>query len=267
MSRVAIIAGSGRLPAELAAALDASAMICAPDGITPDGLAVDLHFRVERLVPFMRQLDDAGIEVVSFAGPVHRMAMDPALFDPETATLVPRLLQAMHGGDDATLRAVMDVFEDFGLRVAGLAELAPGLLAAQGPLSARAPDPAETSDGRRGTAILEILSPADVGQGCVVAAGQCLAIEAFYGTDAMLAQVAGSRELREPRTGGVFVKRAKVGQDMRVDLPAIGPSTIDAAVAARLTGLCLQAGRVVVLEREETLARADAAGLALWAVP
>jgi len=267
MSRVAIIAGAGRLPAELAAALGGNPLICAPNGSVPEGLTVDLAFHIERLAPFLRHLVDEGVEVVSFAGPVHRMALDPALFDPETATFVPRLLAAMQGGDDATLRVVIALFEEYGLSVQGLATLAPALLAAEGVLGARAPGSAESTDSARGAEILQALSPVDVGQGCVVAARLCLAVEALYGTDAMLAQLASCRDTREPRKGGVFVKRAKAGQDLRVDLPAIGPATIEAARAARLTGICLQAGQVVILDRAETLARADAAGIALWAVP
>ncbi len=271
MSRIAIIAGAGRLPAELATVLTAESgnapMICAPEGVTPEGLSVDLAFRVERLAPFMRHLLDTGVDVVSFAGPVHRMTLDPALFDPETATFVPRLLGAMQGGDDATLRMVMDLFEEYGLQVQGLGSLAPQLLAGEGVLGTRRPDAAEHSDADRGIAILQALSPVDVGQGCVVAGKLCLAIEALYGTDAMLAQVATCRDIRKPREGGVFIKRAKAGQDLRVDLPAIGPATIEAARAARLTGICLQAGHVVILDRARTLADADAAGIALWAVP
>lgn len=267
MKTIALIAGAGGLPAELAASLPDPALICAPEGIAPRGLTVDLAFRVERLAPFMRHLVDTGITTVIFAGPVHRMPLDPALFDPETATLVPRLLAAMQGGDDATLRVVMDLFEDYGLRVDGIRTLAPQLLAGADPLGARAPTPPELDDARRGTDILEALAPVDVGQGCVVAAGLCLAVEALFGTDAMLAHVAACRGLREPRRGGVFVKRAKAGQDLRVDLPTIGPDTITAVQAAGLTGICLQEGHVVILERAETLARAEAAGIALWAVP
>jgi len=266
MSRIAIIAGAGALPAELAAALGEPALVCAPEGIVPEGLALDLSFRVERLAPFMRHLADSGVSDVVFAGPVHRSTLDPAMFDPETATLVPRLLGAMQGGDDATLRMVMAIFEEYGLNVQGLGTLAAQLLAPEGAFGVRAPGAAESADATRGLEILDALSPVDVGQGCVVVSRLCLAVEALYGTDAMLAHVAACRNLREPRQGGVFVKRAKAGQDLRVDLPTIGPQTIEAVKAAGLTGICLQAGHVVILDRAETISRADAAGIALWAV-
>ncbi|MFN4098795.1 MAG: LpxI family protein [Pararhodobacter sp.] len=265
MKRIALIAGAGGLPAELAQRLD-SPLVCAPAGVEPDGLAIDLPFHFERLSPFLRDLGDRGIETVALAGAIHRPRLDPSLFDRETATLVPGLLAAMKGGDDAALRWIIALIEDFGLRVAGLTELAPDLLAAEGVLGARPPTGAETVDAVRGQAILTALGPVDVGQGCVIAGGLCLAVEALYGTDIMLGDVARHRPLRDPQSGGVFIKRAKAGQDLRADLPAIGPGTIAAAHAAGLTGIALEAGRVVVLDRAATLAAANAAGIALWAL-
>lgn len=263
MTRCAIIAGAGGLPAELAQRLS-QPLICAPVGVTPPGLAVDVTFHFERLSPFLRDLADRGVEEVALAGAIHRPRLDPALFDRETAALVPDLLAAMQGGDDAALRWIIALIEDYGLRVAGLADLAPDLLAAPGVLGARDPSAQEQADADRGRAILSALDPVDVGQGCVVAQGLCLGIEALYGTDALLADVARHRPAREPQTGGVFVKRAKQGQDLRADLPAIGPDTVAAARAAGLTGIALQPGRVVILNRPATLAAAGAAGLALW---
>ncbi len=267
MSRLAVIAGAGDLPAELAAHLPAPPLICAVEGYPPAGLAPDLTFRIERLVPLLRRLVADGVSEVLFAGTVHRPRFDPGLFDPETAALMPRLLPALGQGDDALLRAVIAVFEEYGLAVKGLADCAPGLLAAPGVLGATEPDAGLRADAARGAEILQGLAPLDLGQGCVVAGGLCLAVEALYGTDAMLAHVAACRETREPRTGGVLVKRAKAAQELRIDLPAIGPATVVAARAARLSGLCLQAGHVVILRRAETLAAADAAGIALWAEP
>lgn len=266
MSRVALIAGSGALPGELAARLVAP-LVCALSGVRPEGLVVDVTFHIERLVPFLRDLETRGIRRVALAGAVARPRLDPALFDRETAALVPDLLTALAGGDDGALRWIIALIEEFGIEVLGVADLAPGLLAAEGILSARAPSPAERHDAMRGQAILQALAPVDVGQGCVVAGGLCLGVEALFGTDAMLTDVARHRPLREPQTGGVFVKRAKVGQDLRVDLPAIGPDTIAAVKAAGLGALAVQAGRVVILHRARTLAAADAAGLALWAEP
>lgn len=264
---LALIAGSGDLPAAVAAALPNRPLVCAVQGVEPAGLDVDLVFRFERLVPFLRSLGDRGVGGVVLAGAIHRPALDPSLFDQDTAGLVPDFLAAMQGGDDAALRWIIALIEDMGLEVMGLAQAAPALLAPDSPLSARAPSEREQLDAGRGAAILSALDPLDVGQGCVVAQGLCLGIEALYGTDALLADIAARRSQRVPVRGGVFVKRAKVGQDLRADLPTIGPATIQAAVAAGLTGICLQAGRVVIVDRATVIAAADAADLALWAAP
>lgn len=242
-------------------------LICAPLGVQPQGLAVDLPFAFERLVPFLRALNDRGIEQVVLAGAIHRPTLDPSLVDRETALLVPGFVQAMQGGDDAALRWIIALFEEFDLAVVGLADVAPALLCPEGVLTPRAPTTAERADAARGRAILAALDPVDVGQGCVVAQGLCLGIEALYGTDALLRGIAANRPQRAPHTGGVFIKRAKSGQDLRADLPTIGPETIRLLVDAGVMGLCLHAGHVVMLDKDAVLAAAAESGLTLWAEP
>lgn len=265
-ARLAIIAGRGALARHVAAAQSEPPFVAALAGFAPDGLAVDLTIRVERLVPALRALSEAGVGQVVFAGGVARPQLDPAAFDPATAGLMPQLLPALQAGDDATLRAVIGLFEEFGLAVCGIAEAAPDLLAAKGVLGACAPSAMDMSDALRATEILAAMSAADVGQGCVVAGGLCLGLEAIYGTDAMLAGVARHRPDLHPQRGGILMKRAKTGQDLRIDLPTIGPATIAAAISAGVSGICVQAGRSLVIDRDATVAAADAAGLALWAV-
>jgi len=262
----ALIAGAGGLPAAVAARLDRP-VICTLAGLEPEGLTPDLTFHFERLAPFLRALGDQGVERVALVGAIARPKLDPALFDRETAQLVPALMAALKGGDDGALRWFIELIESYDLQVAGLTEIAPDLLATEGVLGSRAPTPAEEADAHRGRSILQALDAVDVAQGCVVASGLCLAVESIYGTDAMLDDVARHRPEREPQKGGVFVKRAKAGQDLRVDLPTIGPDTIAAARAAGLTGIALEAGKVVLLDRPAMIAAADAAGIALWAAP
>ena len=263
MSALALIAGRGGLPAALAAALPEPPFVCALDGFAPAGLAVDQVFRVERLALFLRLLQDRGITRVAFAGAVERPRLDPALFDPQTAQMLPRLLAAMQAGDDATLRAVIAIFEESGLEVVGVETLAPALLPLPGVLAGTLPPGAE-ADATRAAAITAALGAVDVGQGCVVAQGQCLAVEALPGTDAMLAAVAALPDgLRPP--GGLFYKAAKPGQDRRIDLPSLGPDTIRQAAAAGLAGIAFQAGAVICLDLPALVAEARARGLFLWA--
>lgn len=264
MSRTAIIAGAGHLPATLATALQAP-LVCALDGFAPSGLTADLVFRVERLMPFLRALEDAGVSRVVFAGAVQRPRLDPSLFDPATAQMVPRLLAAMQAGDDATLREVVAIFEEAGFAVVGAQDVAPDLVPGPGGL-AGAPTGADERDAARAAAIVAALGAVDVGQGAVVAQGLCLAVEALPGTDAMLDWVAQTARRPDPNGAkGVFYKAPKPGQDRRIDLPALGLETLKRAHAAGLAGIAFEAGGVILLDRAAMVAEADRLGLFLWA--
>jgi UDP-2,3-diacylglucosamine hydrolase len=263
----AIIAGQGGLPAALAGVMNAP-FVAALEGFAPEGLVPDLAFRIERLVPFLRGLQDRGITEVIFAGAVTRPRLDPAMFDPETAQLVPALMAALQDGDDATLRAVLAIFEEFDFRIVGVPDVAPGLIPQAGFLTARVAAAVDDRDVARACGIVAALGRVDVGQGAVVQQGLCLAVEALPGTDTMLAQIAALPDGLRPdpaRGRGVFYKAPKPGQDMRVDLPTLGPATVAAAAHAGLGGVVWQAGGVICLDQPAMIAAADQAGLFLWA--
>ena len=264
--RTAIIAGQGRLPAALAGAMAEAPLVAALDGFAPEGLRVDMAFRVERLVPFLRALERDGVGQVILAGAVTRPRLDPALLDEGTASLLPRLMAAMAQGDDATLRVVIELFEESGFRVAGVEDVAPALLPGEGVLAGTV-TPRDEADAARAAAIVSALGAVDVGQGAVVAQGLCLGVEALPGTDALLAQVAGIGALRpDPARGkGVFYKAAKPGQDRRIDLPTLGPETMRKVAAAGLAGVAFQAGSVICLDLDEMVQLAGRLGLFLWA--
>ncbi len=163
----AIIAGSGALPRHLAEALRSAGeapLVAALEGFPPEGLAPDITFRVERLVPFLRALEEARVARLVFAGAVSRPRLDPSLFDPLTAQMVPRLIGAMQAGDDATLRAVIGIFEEEGFSVAGVAEIAPDLVPDAGILWGT-PSEGDRRDAARAAAIVEAVGRVDVGQG------------------------------------------------------------------------------------------------------
>lgn len=264
----ALIAGRGALPSALVAALgDATPFVAALDGSLPDTLVPDLVFRIERLVPFLRALHDREVFRVIFAGATTRPRLDPSLVDPQTALLVPRLMAAMAQGDDATLREVIAVFEEDGFTVHGVGDVAPNLIPGPGVLCG-APSPQDLRDADRAAVIVAALGGVDVGQGAVVQQGLCLAVEALPGTDAMLRAVAGLGDgLRpDPAMGrGVIYKAPKPGQDLRIDLPTIGPATVVSADAAGLGGVAWAAGGVICLELAGMQAEAAARGLFLWA--
>lgn len=263
MSRTAVIAGQGSLAPAIVAALD-DPLVYALEGYLPQIPATP--FRLERLVPFLDGLIEAGVGRVVFAGAVRRPRLDPEAFDPRTAQLVPRILTAMQSGDDAALREVLEIFEEHDLSICGVDEIAPQLIPGAGVLAGQ-PGEADRRDAARAAEIVAGLGSLDIGQGAVVAQGLCLAVETLPGTAAMLDFVAGHAGLRPNPRGprGVFYKAPKPGQDRRVDLPTIGPDTVTQAAAAGLAGIAFQAGGVILLDRAECVARAGAQGLFLWA--
>ena len=263
MSRTAIIAGQGALAPAVAAQLD-DPVIAALEGFVPP--LPHETFRLERLVPFFDWLAAQGVDRVTFAGAVRRPRLDPEAFDPRTASLVPRILTAMQSGDDAALREVIALFEEAGFSVAGTADICPDLVPAAGLLVGE-PTAADIADTDRAAAIVEGLGTLDLGQGAVVAQGLCIAVETLPGTDAMLDFVATHRDMRPRPNGprGVFWKAPKPGQDKRVDMPTIGPDTVDRAARAGLAGIAWQAGGVILLDRESSVERARDAGVFLWA--
>jgi len=175
----------------------------------------------------------------------------------------------MASGDDSLLSAVIRVLEEQGFAVAGIDSLAPDLLAAAGPAGHLRPSADEQQSINIGMAALRALAPFDVGQAAVVCGARVAAIEGPEGTDAMLARVGllwKTSRLRKLEPGGVLLKTAKATQDLRIDLPVIGPRTIKAAVAAHLSGIAIGAGRTLILDRDQTIAAADRHGLFLVGV-
>lgn len=265
MARLAVLAGQGALPQTIAAQHPAALFVHF------DGLAVDLPehealaVSYERFGEMFAGLHAAGVTEVVFAGGLARPTLNPANFDTRMKELAPGFMTAMAGGDDGLLRAVIAAFEAEGFAVRGAHELIAELTAAPGLLAGPAPSQSDLNDAARAHAILRALGPLDVGQGVVVADGQALGVETAQGTDAMLGFVAMTPAKLRQRARGVLVKAPKPGQDLRVDMPAIGPATIAAASRAGLAGIVINAGQVLLIERAETLAAAESAGLFLLA--
>jgi DUF1009 family protein len=158
------------------------------------------------------------------------------------------------GGDDSVLTRVVRFFEGQGFRVVGPGEAAPELVVGEGPLGRVSASAEARTDVALGFEVVRALGPFDVGQAVVAAKGRIVAIEGAEGTDGMLARLGAGTE-------GVLVKRPKPGQELRIDLPAIGPDTVRRATDARLAGIAVLAGGTLAAERKRMQELADAAGL------
>lgn len=131
---------------------------------------------------------------------------------------------------------------------------------AAGTLGRRAPDEREAADIRLGAKVAKITSGLEIGQTVVVKEGTVLAVEGFEGTDETI--------LRAGRLGGpgaVVVKVAKLGHDMRFDIPIVGLRTFKMLKKAKISCLAVEAKRTILLEREKLAAEADRLGIAFAA--
>lgn len=293
---LALITGRGALPAAVAQVQDVPPLVYALDGHVPTGLKVDKSFYIERLGGLMHRLSRQGVREVCLCGAVDRPRVALWRLDARTWPLVPAIRQALAGGEDSALRAVLGLFEDKGFAVRGAHELAPDLLPPAGVLTQAQPDEEIEANLAAAAAVAAEQGRRDQGQSCVIRAGQVIAQEDRRGTDAMLRGLLAPSQMPEADDpfgqamdfvgdmlgeaadwlsgpvaearalgqGGVFFKTPKPGQDLRVDLPTIGPDTARGVVAAGLDGLVIEAGGVMVLDRAEVLRVLDDAGLFLW---
>ena len=262
MKNLAIIACGGMQPVEIANAWP-DAMIVTLEGIDSLLRGKSYHHKLEKIGTLFAALQDAGIEQIVFAGTLTRPVFNPADFDSAMMSIAPRLVAAMQQGDDGLLRTVIAIFEEQGFQVVGVYDLLPDNVAQDSLCAGSEPGEAELKDAERAADILKAIAPLDIGQGCVVAGGQCLGIETVQGTDALLDYVAQSDARLRRGFKGVYVKAAKAGQDMRMDMPVIGETTIASVARAGLAGLVIESGRVMVLDREAVLKKVEKTGIFL----
>lgn len=265
-----LIAGGGTYPPALAKIVTArggTIFVAAIEGVADPsayGHALLKMYRLGQLGSLLEDLRRRGIADLVMLGGLPRPSFGS--LRPELATLryMPYFAKAFRGGDDHLLSGVVRFFEEQGFRVHGPAEIAPELTMPAGPLGRRQASEAQQAVLKRGFALIEAMSPFDVGQAAVLADHRIVAIEAAEGTDAMIARVGdlvARRRLKLAEGDGVLVKAPKAGQDLRVDMPAIGPQTLHNIKAAGLAGVGAKAGQVLVGDRLALGRLADELGL------
>jgi len=205
-----------------------------------------------------------------FIGTLVRPALSEIRLDWGTLRVVGPMLAAFRGGDDHLLSGIGRIFEKDGFRMVGIRDVAPDVLMPEGCLTRALPDDIAAADIAKGRDVLRALSPFDIGQAAIVIDGHVVAVEDIEGTDGLLARVARLRSegrMRAKAARGVLVKAPKSGQDLRFDLPTVGPRTVEGAVKAGLAGIAIVAGNTIVVEPQGMIEAADAAGLFLTGLP
>lgn len=164
--------------------------------------------------------------------------------------------------DDRLLGAVIDTYENHAMKICSATDLAPELLAKTGQLTRRKPSSVIQSDISAGWQIAKTMGGLDIGQAITIKDGTIIAVEAIEGTDACIARTG---ELCR-RGGWTLVKVSKPDQDMRFDVPTIGPQTIQRVHEAGGAAIAIEADKTILLDSEETIQLADRLGIALVAM-
>jgi UDP-2,3-diacylglucosamine hydrolase len=266
-----IIAGGGNLPCVVAEAAEARGLPLHIVGIRGEASSAIERFphtwiKWGQFGKLFAALNDNACRDLVIIGGVSRPDPSNIRLDLGALKNLPFLLSLGKGGDDHVLSNVVRFFEEKGYRVHGAGDVVPELLVGEGQLGAHAPSATDRTDIDLAFKVVDALGRLDVGQAAVVIKGYVVAVEAAEGTDAMLDRCAALRESgRTQGQGrvGVLVKAPKPGQEDRVDLPTIGPETINKAAAAALAGIAVAAGRVLMAERDATVETANRHGLFL----
>jgi hypothetical protein len=205
-----------------------------------------------------------------FIGTLVRPALSEIRLDWATLRVIGRIWASFRGGDDHLLSGIGDILERDGFRMVGIRDVAPDLLMPEGCLTRAVPDVHALADIARGRDVLFALGRFDIGQAAVVVDGHVVGVEDIEGTDGLLARVARLRaegRIRAATARGVLVKAPKSGQDLRFDLPTVGPRTVGGAAAAQLAGIAIVAGHTMIADPEAVIEAADARGLFVTGVP
>ncbi|MBV8818462.1 MAG: UDP-2,3-diacylglucosamine diphosphatase LpxI [Acidobacteriaceae bacterium] len=257
-SRYALLAGNGRFPRlalETARQLGHDVIVIA--------IKEEADFAIETLAPkfysisigqlskLIEILKAEGIREVMMTGQVKHAKIFSAV-RPDWRLL--KLLTSLREKNtDALIGGVARVLEDEGIRLVDSTALLKELLAGEGVLTKRKPEPDEERDIKYGRRIANALSGLDVGQSVAIAERACVAIEAMEGTDEMLRRahsLVNGSPLR-------LVKASRRRKHLLFDVPVAGLNTIAVMKETGTTILAVDAGRTLLLDKEEFLREAD----------
>jgi DUF1009 family protein len=285
-----LIAGNGRFPFLLLDAARAEGLTVVVAAIKEEthsemdrraetDAGVTVHWlslgELSRLIETFKK---AGITRAVMAGQVkHKQIFSSIRPDWRLAKL---LLSLKMRSTDALLGAVAKVLSDEGIELISSTAFLEPLLAQEGVLTERAPDEDERKNIAYGLGVAQALAGFDIGQTVVVAAQACVAVEAMEGTDATIeraGRLMGSLDESAPGDAAAepailarrltVVKVAKPKQDMRFDVPVIGPATVEAMLRAGASCLSIEAGKTLLFDREALLKRANDTGVTIVAAP
>ncbi len=254
LRKLGILAGGGNLPHEIIKACQEKQIdffVVAFDGQTNPTDFLDIpnkRLRLGAAGTVIKYLKTEGCHELIFAGSIKKPGLNELRPDFWTSKFLARN-GGLGLGDNSILSALIhDLEAREGFRVVGVDELVPNLIANPGVYGNHRPDQKDYKNISAGIEGAIKLSGKDKGQACVVRNGNIIGLEDHLGTDCLLDRIA-----TENPPEGVLVKIKQANQEYRIDLPTIGPKTVEKAAAAGLRGIAVEAGRALVIDRNKVI--------------
>jgi len=262
--KLGIIAGSGNFPERVIAAAHSEGrdiFVIAFDGETdmPSITSVPHAWvHLGHIGHAIRILKQENIHDIILAGKVRRPVLPSLRFDIQGLKLLSRIAKSQLYGDNAIFSTIVGFLEDSGFTVHGADSIFTELVAPEGIMGTIIPNTSQLNDIAIGAKAASIIGSLDIGQAVIVQNSIILGVEAIEGTDALMERCA---KLQSPGKGGVLIKMKKPMQESRIDLPAIGITTIINAHHAGLSGIAIQAGGAIIIDRQSVIRKANELGL------
>ena len=262
-NKLGMIAGSGMMPVEIIKHCNDTGRDIFVVGIEPfakeEELKEALHIfaKIGEAGKIINAMTKNEVREIVLAGGIKRPSFKELIPDWKGAKLMAKLaIRKM--SDDNMFRAVIDEIESHGFKVVGIENVVPQMMFTEGVYGKVKPSSEDMDDIQRGITVAKALGAVDVGQAVVVQEGMVLAVEAIEGTDMMLSRAA---TVKKPGKPPVMIKTLKPGQDLRVDLPAIGLQTIEQLKKYGIKGIAVEAEGILLIERNKVVKMADELGI------
>ncbi|MDF3047928.1 MAG: hypothetical protein K0R73_1046 [Candidatus Midichloriaceae bacterium] len=261
ISKLGILAGAGNLPKHVADACKAKSIEYCIIGLDDEMDShlfegeKDLHkFKIHSVSKILAKLKEENVTHVTLTGRVKRADLARLLLDIKGAKLLALILK--NGiADNAILTTIMHFIESEGFKIVAPESVASDIIVQKGCLTKVKPDESATKDIHQGLKVLKGIASFDVGQSLIIQGGLTLGVEAAEGTDELIKRCGEVKQVVD--VAPILIKVAKPNQDRRVDLPCIGPRTIELAFKYGIRGIAIDSGSTLLLEPEETIKLAN----------
>jgi DUF1009 family protein len=264
MARIGLVAGAGELPAVFAKEAKRKG-----DEVIAFGLKGITAPKLEALVDKMHWFEWGQLQKAIFTGLTERVKSVVWLGKVDKSVILKdekkldAISQNIYGNlrdktDSSIMKGISAVLDKVGIEVLEVTSYLSGLMPSAGVLTDRKPTAAEEKDIEKGKEIARELAKFDIGQTICIKDGCVLALEGPEGTDAAIKRAG---EL----SGGGFavIKMARPNQDMRFDVPLVGPATLNALISAKGTLLAMEKSKTLLIDRDEVISLANRSGISV----